>query len=1311
MEALNTEPQRDPASDQGEDVTTAFAAHPPIPAAPDGGEDVTHLVSPVASSAAQPTDQGEDVTHLVSSKPTLGQQLFPGGVVPVAANALSLVTGMNAPLGMAAMNTAGYGNHEADPANINPDVLAASQAATKALEPARNFISPAVDSIEAFAREYIQPASVTIKDGLSDAAHIMQYPMSIFNTPHNLVTGNIMGRIIDPTMMANMRQEQAQDPWKTDFGKHIDEIAPPIWLGSDKALPLIKQKFRDLGADPAAPILSLPGILNQVGSAVALVSSVVLDVATDPLTYAELFAPEEIYRAGVRAGDAVKAIDGVNAVEKTLDNGRSVWYAANGDIRMSDPAIKLVESTEQNLLKVKLPFVPAVTIKGQAVQDYIRGMQAQFEASDAGRTIRSFNNRTTSPGYNLMRNQQDFTISMNQVYAKWTDESAGFATRGQNLTKDVSQYAEMSAVHGPDGAAKIADFLGKKLTPQEIEMANELGERMATWRADGHQMHGNITGDPIPEFKPSPERVQEFFTKNPKIKDAIDELTAKHPSMAPLLFNENAPIARMRNPQWVRDMQALGNDVGGGEKVLDQAIAGAGLKQVADSSKERGPLSTWAYEWAQRRITGLNTDYFDPDIVRVTKANFADLIATAANKKFADGVRAMGLTKEEVLAKINEAKIQYALGPVDSETRRFALMDPEKDFKPVDIDTLKQIDVRAGRDGTKFITKKPLYYETSVAGDLNNRYARVDPTTAIGWFNTQVAKSYLTSPTRAFPRLVATMGAYLMNGGRISSLAECLASRFRAPDELSQIWQAGGLSHDLTKSYDVTRKLIQKPNLYMEPGAFSGITDVQRSLLNHGDHYVLEAENTMQKLQNMGIGAKDSAKAAVEFANNNPFARKVRDLVNGLENIPKETLFRQGVLKDGMSVEQSFDKVSKGMLDFRFQPNDNSLGSYMLFGNYHAQNLARLPFLIAKNPWVPGLVDSDRGAIKRAIDGSYDNHPAQVEYLQRLVGPIPLETSYAGLLPGAGSVLRNPEMANNWVNQTITFLSGKIPQDTMINQALQKTPDGFQVLVNLPSELGAAKLFAAPAAQLTAKVASGQNVLPLAGGQFGMAPPILRAAIVAMGFDPVTGKQLVDSDHVIDALSKSVNPYHMPNFWNVFNAAVDTASKAQHESLNNLFENPTYRAAMRLVGGSVLGTIYDKEKPGKAQLNAIVESCTIGLFRLSQPEVQFQMQVKSNLSELDQKFKDLSSMAKSLDPAVREVAKKNFMTQIIPITKDLKNMVKFHTAYKKGIQAIRNNKGLSQQLLPQEMPDILPSNDTLFPKDDDNEGDGNDKNN
>ncbi len=1317
MEALNTEPQRDPASDQGEDVTTAFAAHPPIPAAPDGGEDVTHLVSPVASSAAQPADQGEDVTHLVSSKPTLGQQLFPNGVVPAIADAATLVTGMNAPWAMGAMSTLGY---DANPANVNPDVLETSKGITKALEPVRNFISPAVDSIEAFAREYIQPAEETIKNGLSDAAHIMQYPMSIFNTPHNLVTGNAM-RIIDPTMMANMREEQAQDPWKTDFGKHIDEISPPIWLGSDKVLPLIKEKFRELGADPTAPILSLPGILNQIGSATALVGSVAADVVTDPLTWTEFLAPAEVYKAAVRAGDTIKAIDGVNSAEKILDNGRSVWFGVNGDIRMSDPAIKLVESADKNLVKVKLPLLPAVTIKGQAVQDYIRGMQAQVEASDAGRAIRSFSNQTTSPGFNMARNQQDFTVGMTQMYAKWIDESASFATRGQNLTKDVSQYAEMSAIHGPDGAAKIAAFKGMKLTPEEVEMANELGERCATWRADGNLMYSHLTGEKIPDYKLTDERVQDFFTKNPKVKDAIDGLVAKSPSMAPYLFDNNAAVARMRNPQWVLDMQALGKDVGEGEKILDKAIAGAGLKEVADSSKQRGPLSAWAYEFSQRQITGLDTSYYDPDLLRVTKANFADLIATGANQKFAEYVRNTSLTWEEVNNKVNEAKIQYALGPVDDETRRLALMDPKKDFKQVKVESLQRLQILGGKNTgdsiadvarTNVLTKKPLYQETSVADYLNNRYTSVDTGTAVGWFNTQVAKSYLTSPARAMPRLYATMGAYLMNGGGIGALAETLASRFRSPDELSQIWAAGGLRHDLTKSYSVTRQMIQDSNLYTAPGAFAAVTDSQRMLLNHGDKAILEMENTMQKIQNMGLGVKDSAKAAVEFANNNPIARKVRDLVNGFENLPKEALFRQGVLRDGMSIEQSFDKVSKGMLDFRFQPNNNSLGNYMLFGNYHAQNLARLPFMICKNPWVPGLVDSDRGAIKRAIDGSYGVKPSQVEGLQRLVGPIPLETSYAGFLPGAGSVMRDPEQANIILSRITSALLGKMPDDTMINQAMHKTPEGFQVLVNLPSELGAAKLFAAPLAQATAKVVNGQSLIPMAGGQFGMAPPILRALVVAMGYDPVTGKQLVDSDHVIDALSKSVNPYHMPNFWNIFNAAVDTASKAQHESLNNLFENPTYRAAMRLVGGSVLGTIYDKEKPGKAQLAAIVDTFTLGLFRLSQPEVQFQMQVKSNLSELDQKFKDLSSMAKSLDPAVREVAKKNFMNQIMPITKDLKNMVKFHTAYKNATQQIRLNKSLHGELaFPTELPDIMPSNDTLFPKDDDNEGDGNDKTN
>lgn len=1161
---------------------------------------------------------------------------------------------------------------EADPAQ-------ASQSNIDAAKQAADFVAPFRKAIEPFMKNYVEPATKAVKVAVGDEFRAIQAATVPLQLAQRAIVGNAL-RFIDPTMMDRMRQDQAEDPWKTGVGKALDEVAPPIYIGSDYVLPKIRQAFKNLGATEGSALESL-------GAGLGFVASVAVDTLTDPLFYTELLAPAEIVKAAERAGAAEKIIDGVKAIEIASPGGRSVFVdvgkGTDKTYHFFDPALAAaatdargLSATEKDLVQLKAPFVdkPILSIKGQAVQDWARAQAAAFESTQAGRWLQTFSNKTTDAAFNQVRHINDYETAMTQLFMKDIGADAEMVTQGRTLTKDISKYAVWTQENGPEAAAKIASFKGVKLSPEDVEMATDLGNRMAEWRGFGQKLNGQLTGEVIPTFAKNEEDIQRYLAKTPGALDALDKLPDE---VKPFIYSENANLRRRIDPNYVQNMRDLGNELKGSEQAIDSAMAGRGLKQTADAAKERIPLASWAYEYLEEKKTGLK-DFFDPDIIRTTQADVADLIRTASDSKFAKYVTESGLTRAEIETKIEAARRMVEAGTADITMQKLAAKDISKDFGQVKVDALKKLGFTGTTsEGASILSKQGMYYEKSVADYLNSRYAPMPPSmigSFAGWFNTQIAKSYLTNIGRAMPRLYETIGAGMMAGLRPQYLAETIVSRLKSlssktVDPVREIWQASGLSHDLTKSYNVTKKMITNPKLYDEAGAFSGVTSAMQMYKNHGEVVTSEIEKSMTKtVAKLGGSALEGGKAVIEFANNNPLAHMTRDVVNGFENLPKEALFRQ-MLAQGKTVPEAIDYVGKTMLDFRFQPSSN-LGAYVLFGNYHAQNMARLPFMIAKNPWVINLADSDSGAIKRAMNDTYGWNAGQVEGLQRVAGPIPMETAFGGILPGAGSVMRNPQHAQNFLNQLVTALTGKLPQDSMLSQALQKTPDGFQVLHNIPSTIGAAKLF-------------------LFGSEVSMTPPILRAMIDMAGMDIVTGRKLVDYDAKVDALSKTLNPYRSPNFWNVFNGAMNVAAKAQFSSLDDLFNNSTYRAAMRVVGGDLLGNAFDSAKPSRAMLNSLVQTSTLGLFRLSQPDMQFQMHVRSVTGELKELEAKVNTLAISNDPAVRAKAKDVITKQVLPVVEDLKKMVKFRDSYKRATDAIRANKDLSRQLLPPDNPSFF----------------------
>ncbi len=1150
------------------------------------------------------------------------------------------------------------------------------------------------NSLAAFRKSYIDPAVKVVTDTASLGLRALDFGMTPFQLPQRATVGNII-RYLNPEMMNRMRKEQAENPWKTEVGKVIDEVAPPLYLGTDILLPKINKYFKDL--DPREG-----DALEYAGNALGFGAAIAADVFTDPLFYTVLLAPSKLAAAAERAGATSKLVDGVKVVEMASPNGRPVWITGKGTVDFIDPALsksaKAIEGAAgKDLLQVKLPFIdtPVLSVKGESLQKWAQAKQASFENSVVGRGLRSINVDTLDPVFNDARHINAYESSMPQLFVKDIEKDANFITAGKKVPEKVGEYAYMVSQVGAEGAEKVARFKGLKLSQEEIQMATDLGGSMEKWRAFGSDLHFQLSGNVIPPKAALTEAEKvSWLAQNHEMADILAKLPEE---VRPFMFSENANLRRMRDPQWIANAEKLGVQLKDAERVVDRALTTRGLKETADAARERIPLSSWAYNYIQEKKTGVK-GFFDPDVVKATQADFTDLVRSASDQKFANYVRDLGLTKEQWADKISNAKKAVAAGIDDPAIVKIAAMDPTKDVKAISIEAFKEYNfVGQTKAGDSLVSKTPLYYERSVADSINAKYAPLKPGmigSFFGWMNQQVAKSYLTSLGRSIPQLYEATGASLMAGlTNPRHVAEAIAAKFK-PDLASEIFHASGIGENLSHSYDVTSKIILKPKMYAEPGAFNAQTNINQMISNQTGTVIKEMEESVKKASLLGKAPEavlGGMKKVVELANDNPLSRMTRDIVNGFENLPKEALFRQK-LAEGYTSEQAIRYAGKTMLDFRIQ-SPTSLGSYVLFGGFHAQNLKRIPFMLAKNPWVANLTDQDRGTIRRAIQATYDWSPGQSEGLQRQNGPFPQEPVFGGFLPGADAVMKYPEHAQTGLNQLITSLLGKMPESSMLGQSLNKTPEGFQVLHYLPTTLGGARMFLGDFASIGANLTS--NMMGYGptdpGGQgsienqeLSIMPPAVRAAMIQLaGYDLVTGQKLSNVDEKNEALLRTLNPLRSPNFWNVFNGVMDSVTSAHMKSLNGFFNDPTYRAAMRIVGGKIDERSYDKAIPSQAILKSVVSNMSLGLFRLTQPDIQYRMHVMSMLKDMDELKKAVKKYSSMEDP-VMQAKGQQYIQKLEKRAAEFERLEKFYTAYSNATQAIRNNKELSKVLLPED---------------------------
>lgn len=1104
--------------------------------------------------------------------------------------------------------------------------------------------------------------------------------VTAFSVPQGLIAGNA-ARVINPSLMDVMRRRDiAEDTpmWK----RKLHEIAPPIYLGADVLKPYLQKQAQELGVVKGT---ILDSIVHDLTTAAALAT----DVETDPLMYVKFLQPARAFEEAKAAGTAKEIINGEEVYKAALPNGQEAYVTRN-KLFLTDPTGTVAPGATipKDLVQIRPPGFskPLIAIEGKDVQQWAQIKQAQLTNTWMGKGLTYFNNATNNQAFNEMRHVESVETGASRVLVGNIDQDFNLLTGGKKLSQDQSQYAYLLSQLGQEGADKVASFKGIALNVEEKALASEVGKRMEQWRTSTAEMAGKMSGNPVEMFMPAlaEEKATLMGAMSPAEKATYAQLPDE---VKPYIFSDNANLHRMRNPEFVKQARQLGLDIGEAEKANQIVHDGVNFPTVANSSKQRSKFSSWFVDYSKEvefAGTGINEPFYNPDVLVATKTDSENMLRAASNQKFLAGAKTLGATASEWQAKISAAQEMMANGVRDPEIARVAGLDI-KSLQEVDVDKLNPWKFAGtGQGGAAKLVQAPLLFEPDVAMGLNNHFGVVNVNnfnSFVGQVNSIVSRNYLSSPTRILPMgLGEGLLSYVGAGGKPKAFIQAVMSSVK-PDKLSAIFHSSGIEIDVNKALDVVKKAIVTPGMYNLAEGAEGISAPMR-MLSGAKKFAMEswqeAAETVQdavrsKGKTMGIVdasgtlTKDGAKWFVNNVVDNPLNRKTRDWVNGMQSVAKEALFRQKI-SEGMNEYEALKFTGDRMMDFRFQPNNNAT-AYFTFGNFHYQNAKRLGFLVTDNPWIVNLTRSDRNTIKAAFEDDWD--PEAASFLHKAY-KMSGETVFGGIIAGSKSLMRNPQMGQGVLNQYLGALLNKLPEDSLAGQALQNTKEGFQVQHYLPTALGATQhIFGDP--------------------ELGVLSPAIRAGMILAGYDVGTGKKLINWPQQYEALTRSTNPMANPNFWNITNAFMDEAQKAHIKNMNMIFSDEAYDKIVRAGGGATAQKVWDESKPGQKQLASIASTVTLGLFKLSSPDIINRM----NSSAIEKEINDAKYQVKQYaalkagperDKQIREgnelvVEKNNEYTKLWD---------RYH-AYKRATQAL--------QLSPFG-PMLVPSGSPYIPKED-----------
>lgn len=1173
-------------------------------------------------------------------------------------------------------------------------------------------------------------AQTSVSNAREEATYALTAP---FMLPQKLIFGNTI-RAAHPELMQRVREENERRG-ASDVIKFMDNIAPPLYLGSDVIRPKIQDYLKNYNPEQG-------DILEQLAPIAGAVAALGVDTITDPLFYLSFGG-----RAGKLSKEGILTEEGVGELGTKFDKGktvveipspgdRKIFVDERGTFHIMDPnSVPTKGAPKKGIVTVGLG--PAkYTFDAPEIRKWGEQVLLDAEMSRPGQFVSGFATNTSNKTFNESRNVWRNEIGAADLFSDDVANASKAILGDRKLDEGVSKYATLY-VENPRGADTIASRMGINLSKDDKLKAQKLGDTMVQWRNWANDVTEQSTGKRISQFAKADVEHQIKVLSDPAVRTFFDSIPEE---LRPYMFSENANLARRVDPGVLDIARAAGK----GEMELDaQLNANKGFKEVADAMKQRNKLSTWAVDEMQKRKYGLKPgqSFYDWNVVRSTQNDVRDILSTSANKRFANTVSSMGKTAEEWDRTIKAAQEQVqTLGrAVDPETYRISRLQPgmlkeldthafdevkrltSKDlavdlkemgklrdnlraqYKIVDdpavsailednINHLNNVIESKGKKYSPYgyLENKRILFEPTVRGAVNAQFSpghKIPAVAAASYINSLISKAYLSSIGRVVPQLYeATTAAMAAGPSFVAEVPNVIKSRFK-PDLASDLYKASGLEQNLSNAYDaykgttVTPKLIQDPTINT---AWSNTMAKYRAMVE-----TKQFEKTM--IENMNDGMKVAGQGLKAVANktvDNWLGRTTRDMVNGFENIPKEALYRRR-LKMGDTPFEAADYVGRSMLDFRFTGGNvkKYVSPTMMFGNYFVKSMERLPFLVAKNPWMVGFSDTDRGTVKRVIEGTYWK-PTQLQHLQEIQGPFPPDPVFGGFLPGPEYVGKQLKTAQMWTNNFIYGLLGqadKISPNSATEGMLQKSKEGFQVMHYLPSFTSGPRDFLFSPFSERGAAANAQ--------------PLIRSAVLALsGMDLSTGEVIplgkgkdfeTKWSKRFSAILETNNPLKNPNFWNLYDVGEKIMFEKHAPRINGFLDSPETAAILSLVGkpNNKPKDIIEKLKIDESRLKSLISMSTLGLIRPTVPDFQFQLHRSAMMKER----KDL------IDGLMKAGIRKdkdefnNLYGKVINVNKQIEQAIDWKLAYDAGTLAMRRNPDVAAELLGKEDKLLVPS--------------------
>jgi hypothetical protein len=956
------------------------------------------------------------------------------------------------------------------------------------------------------------------------------------------------------------------------------EAAPPIEFWD-----VLKDSQK---ADLEAAFKGMP-IAEQYENGPRFAAQLATAISTDPLTYASL--------------GANKSKLDYNAMKEFVLSGEDVtaekFFKKNKLYKtsISDSLEEGVSKGAKSLLSLKVPFAnePFYEYNNIKVAAALDDIHAQMQATLGIRAnLRNFSQYTGQPYADDLSLQKNLEAAQHSYQA--LNHKEQLKALGAYDGK-VSRLADFMAEHGDENGLLLAEKVGIKATPEEIQKAQAVNQYYDKINKEGNAILRDAGGPDLDKavFQAPPKRVQEQIIKNIKETTGLDvpriSVVGKDGKEIDLTFSSQYDYGRALKEE-EKEARRIDSNI----RSFNKQTQALGLAEVS-SNKARNRLSTQAMDaiFAREGIEGA----YRSDKANLVLDKFLEKAESARDIKFTNEISknygvTPGMEQSVIDAAARRVDVARSMGQIPRyEDIVVSKLIPEDFVKPN----------TGAFDKVKFDPEAPWAKELETKVFPRPVALKVDQAlmpshlssgkiaSTVEWWQRQWSKNVLTNGVRIGKQAVDNLSRITA----INAIPETIREMGRAMKIVKPDW----IDEIASKIPSISSESIWSLKDFKGPIKVSAKMITDPEVNNAYNAYLRTLYQSAKKnpksfydIQGLVEKTAKGIKYLAELPNENRVAHFVREFGNSADVLTRRAAFRK-FMEQGYSTKDSVKMVNHYLMDFENTTQaTKSLRYFNAFASFQVKNLESIPKLLATQPVLFKTFKPSDGYLVKAWNDTNGWKPEDYELFQKIF-PYYKSNFIGPVLRGQKDIVNNAK----WLPQEMDawFKAGLRPEQV-------EKMGGMVMSFDVPNFVTAGAEMGDMRSALTS--------------------PMLTALQYAAGINPYTGERHTEDpvDNIRNALA-AVNPYQFPKIYN--KVILPLYNKVAPKAAEALRQGP-YSASLEKVFKLEFGkSVTDKVKLDENTIRELTSMKSLGLARVDVHDKTYLFHQMALIKSLNHIFK------------------------------------------------------------------------------------------